>query len=68
MKKEESKKLGKESIEKMFEHLEKIVSKMEKDNNSLEDNFELYKEGCDIAKALKEKVDNVEKKFIEVDK
>jgi exodeoxyribonuclease VII small subunit len=68
MKKEVSKKQNKETIEKMFENLERIVSKMEKENNLLEENFELYKEGCDICKALKEKVDTVEKKFIEVDK
>ena len=68
MKKEVVKKQNKETIEKMFENLERIVSKMEKENNSLEENFELYKEGCDICKTLKEKVDMIEKKFIEVDK
>lgn len=64
-KKEETKNV---SIEKMFENLEKIVAKMENGDNSLEENFELYKKGYDICKALNEKVDSVAQKFTEVEK
>ncbi len=54
------------TIEKAFEQIEDIVTKLEDSSVGLEDSFKLYKEGCDILKKCNETIEQVEKKLIEI--
>lgn len=51
------------TIEEGFEKLDSIIQKMESEEISLEDSFELYNQGLDIMKMCSQKIDTVEKKI-----
>ena len=51
------------TIEEGFGKLESIIQKMESEEISLEDSFELYNQGLDIMKMCSQKIDTVEKKI-----
>ena len=57
----------KESLEQMFEQLDKTVTKMEKEDLSLEDSFTLYHKGMDLLKKCSDTIDQVEKKMLVLD-
>jgi len=50
------------SFEEGLKRLEEIVEKLEAGNVPLEDAISLYEEGMKLAKALKEKLDEIEMK------
>ena len=52
------------TIDQGFDSLEEIIEKMESDNISLEESFQLYWKGIEMIKQLKEKLDATEKKII----
>nr|WP_296265216.1 exodeoxyribonuclease VII small subunit [uncultured Merdimonas sp.] len=57
----------KESLEQMFEQLDETVTKMEKEDLSLEDSFTLYHKGMDLLKKCSDTIDQVEKKMLVLD-
>lgn len=58
MKKEEK------TLETSFQELNDIVSKLEKEEISLEDSFKLYQEGMELLKNCNTSIDKVEKQLI----
>ena len=52
------------TIDQGFDSLEEIIEKMESDNISLEESFQLYGKGIEMIKQRKEKLDATEKKII----
>lgn len=63
-KKEESKEL---SLEEMFEQLENLATSME-GQIPLEQSFELYKQGMDLASKCNARIDKIEKEIKILDK
>ena len=55
------------SLEEMFEELEDILEKMEGSQVSLEESFQLYKQGMTILKKCNDKIDKVEKEVLILD-
>ena len=51
------------SIEKSFDELEKILSRMEDDETGLEETFGLYEKGLKLIKNVSSSIDRVEKKI-----
>lgn len=51
-------------IEERFEELDKIVKKLEQGESTLEESFELYKEGMDMIKECNKEIDKVEKQLV----
>lgn len=51
------------TIEEGFSSLEEIISKMEADDVSLEESFELYNKGIKLVKECNDKIDLVEKQI-----
>ncbi|MCR4739871.1 MAG: exodeoxyribonuclease VII small subunit [Lachnospiraceae bacterium] len=52
------------TLEEMFDRLDGILGELNKDENSLEKSFELYKEGITLLKDCGSKIDEVEKKVL----
>ena len=52
------------TLEEGFQKLDEITEKLEDASLSLENRFELYKEGMDLVKICTEKIDMVEKKLM----
>ena len=52
------------SLEQALEKLDETIAKLQSDEVSLEDSFELYKEGMDYVKICSETIDQVEKKVL----
>ena len=55
------------TLEELFAQLEDAIRKMEKEDISLEDSFNLYHKGMDMLKLCNEKIDKVEKKMLVLD-
>lgn len=55
------------SLEQMFEMLDDTVERMEKEELSLEDTFQLYQQGIHLLKSCNDKIDQVEKKMLILD-
>lgn len=51
-------------IEDRFKELDNIVNKLEANDVSLEESFELYKKGMDMLKECNKDIDKVEKQII----
>lgn len=51
-------------IEERFVELDKIVKKLELGESTLEESFELYKEGMNMIKDCNKEIDKVEKQLI----
>ena len=51
----------KRSLEEQFEDIEGIINQMEKQDNSLDKTFELYKSGLEKIKAANSMLDDMEK-------
>lgn len=56
-----------QSLETVFEQLDKIVEQLEAEDVSLEDSFGLYHKGMDLLKVCNEKIDTIEKKMMILD-
>lgn len=52
------------TIDDGFETLKEILDKLDDDNISLEDSFELYDQGLKMVKKINDKLDETEKKII----
>ena len=52
------------SLEKRFENIEEIIDKMEKGDVSLDQSFELYKNGLEEIKAANAMLDDMEKAML----
>ncbi len=52
------------SLEEGFLLLEKTVEELEKEDISLEESFEVYKQGMELLKKCNEAIDGVEKKVL----
>lgn len=56
-----------ESLEELFAQLESVINRMEGEDVSLEDSFQLYHKGMDTLKKCSERIDEVEKKMLILD-
>ena len=56
-----------QSLEMVFEQLDKIVEQLEGESVSLEESFQLYHEGMDLLKICNDKIDTIEKKMMVLD-
>ena len=56
-----------QNLEELFGQLEDTIQKMEKEEISLEDSFQLYHKGMDLLKQCNDKLDKVEKKMLILD-
>lgn len=52
------------TLEELFTELDKLVSKMEKGETTLEESFSLYQQGMEMLKLCNAKIDHVEKKVL----
>lgn len=55
------------TLETVFEELDQIIEKLDKENISLEESFQMYHQGIDLLKVCNEKIDTIEKKMIMLD-
>ena len=56
-----------QSLETVFEQLDEVVQKLEAEDVSLEEAFQLYHTGMDMLKVCNEKIDTIEKKMLVLD-
>lgn len=54
----------KKTLENAFEELEEILAKLEEEDITLEDSFNLYQEGMKLLKYCNNSIDKVEKQLI----
>ena len=59
--------MAEQSLETVFEELDQLITKLETEENSLEESFQMYHQGMDLLKACNEKIDAVEKKMMILD-
>ena len=57
----------KENLEEMFKDLEELIGKMENEEITLEQTFDLYNNGMELLKKCNLSIDEVEKKFLVLD-
>ena len=53
----------KENLEEMFKDLEELIGKMENEEITLEQTFDLYNNGMELSKKCNLSIDEVEKRF-----
>ncbi len=61
MQEEEGRELN---LEEAFERLEKTVAALEQEDISLEESFQIYKDGMELLKKCNQAIDQVEKKVL----
>ncbi len=59
-----AKKKEKLSLEETLEKLDETIAKLQSEDVSLEESFQLYKDGMDYVKICSETIDMVEKKVL----
>ena len=57
----------KENLEEMFKDLEELIGKMENEEITLEQTFDLYNNGMELLKKCNLTIDEVEKKVLVLD-
>ena len=57
----------KENLEEMFKDLEELIGKMENEELTLEQTFDLYNNGMELLKKCNLSIDEVEKKVLVLD-
>ena len=57
----------KENLEEMFKDLEELIGKMENEEFTLEQTFDLYNNGMELLKKCNLSIDEVEKKVLVLD-
>ncbi len=57
----------KENLEEMFKDLEELIGKMENEEITLEQTFDLYNNGMELLKNCNLSIDEVEKKVLVLD-
>ena len=55
-----------ETLEEVFAQLDDLAEKLEDKETSLEDSFNLYKQGMELLKYCNDKLDTVEKKMLQM--
>ena len=55
-----------ETLEEIFAQLDDLAEKLEDKGTSLEDSFNLYKQGMELLKFCSDKLDTVEKKMLQM--
>lgn len=55
-----------ETLEEVFAQLDYLAEKLEDKETSLEDSFNLYKQGMELLKFCSDKLDTVEKKMLQM--
>lgn len=55
-----------ETLEEIFAQLDDLAEKLEDKETSLEDSFNLYKQGMELLKFCSDKLDTVEKKMLQM--
>lgn len=53
-------------LEQLFDKLEETISRLEQGDISLEDSFQLYKEGMKLVQTCNSKIDKVEKEVLKL--
>ena len=56
------------TLEESFQRLDELIARLEDREIPLEDSFAIYKEGMDLLKSSREKIDTVEKKMLQISK
>lgn len=64
---EEKQTVQESNLEEQFQTLEQIVTKMEREEMSLEESFQLYQKGMTLLKKCNDAIDTVEKKVLLLD-
>lgn len=59
--------MAKDTLEELFEGLEKVIDTMEKPEISLEESFQLYQRGMELLKSCGQRLDKIEKKMLVLD-
>ena len=54
------------TLEESFKRLDELIAKLEDREIPLEESFAVYKEGMDLLKSSREKIDTVEKKMLQI--
>lgn len=54
------------TLEQTFERLEEAIEKLEKEDISLEESFQVYKEGMKLIQSCNDKIDKVEKEVLKL--
>lgn len=55
------------TLEEQFQSLEEVVNRLEREEVSLEESFQLYYRGMELLKKCNETIDTVEKKVLMLD-
>lgn len=55
-----------QTLEEAFARLDEIAGRLEQKDISLEESFQLYKEGMELLKSCSGKIDQVEKKMLQI--
>ena len=55
------------TLETVFEELDVIIGKLDQENVSLEESFQMYHQGMELLKVCNEKIDTIEKKMMVLD-
>ena len=55
-----------ETLEEVFAQLDDLAEKLDDKETSLEDSFNLYKQGMELLKFCSDKLDTVEKKMLQM--
>lgn len=59
---------GKErSMQEMLKELDEHIEKLESEETSLEDSFQIYEKGMNLIKECNDKIDAVEKKVLQLE-
>ncbi len=54
------------TLEESFQKLDELIARLENRDIPLEESFAIYKEGMDLLKSSREKIDTVEKKMLQI--
>lgn len=54
------------TLDETFERLETVIGKLEQEDISLEESFQVYKEGMKLIRSCNEKIDRVEKEVLKL--
>ncbi|MDE6219525.1 MAG: exodeoxyribonuclease VII small subunit [Lachnospiraceae bacterium] len=55
-----------QTLDQVFEKLEEMIGKLEQDDISLEESFQLYKEGMKLIQSCNDRIDKVEKEVLKL--
>ncbi|MDE6620327.1 MAG: exodeoxyribonuclease VII small subunit [Lachnospiraceae bacterium] len=55
-----------QTLDQVFEKLEEMIGKLEQEDISLEESFQLYKEGMKLIQSCNDRIDKVEKEVLKL--